>query len=309
MKSNFEVLSIKETAELIQFLKGVKYFKYELLNGNLKEYLNQIEDLNVAEDNMEEILINLSQYFGKERVLDKIAADIYEKSEKTISLGQIMALMHKVIGLTLSSTERSQLHELRKKIRRYGKFLNYFGEWGKKFDSLFKLLIFGLNEQDSNNLEYFSDKAEVQAGRNNIGVEFYTRDIEIFKKSLIRLQIWEISNDHQFSSIRPQYYRGAAAAIAFFYADNKASLNSIKQFIKELKEKTNLQFRPRKHKENIIDMPIVVIGIGNPPKALYDQASSMAREIKARYLEMDSINNESMEDLFKYITSHLTLSL
>lgn len=309
MKSNLDVLDKKKLGELTQFLKGVRYLKFDLLNGNLKENLEQFEDLDINEDNMEEILLKLSQHFGIERLLEKISSDIYEKCEKTISLGQIIALMHKVLGITLSSTERSQLHELRKKIRRYGKFLTYFGEWGRKFDSIFKILIFGLNEKDSMNLEYYADKAEVQAGKNNIGVEFYTRDIEVFKKSLIKLQIWEISNEKQFGSIRPRYYRGAAAAIVFFYADNIESFHSIKHFIRELKEKTHLKFRPKKQKENNIDMPIVVIGIGNPSKALYDQASSMAREINGRYLEMNCINYESMDDLFKYITSHLTLSL
>jgi hypothetical protein len=56
-------------------------------------------------------------------------------------------------------------------------------------------------------------------------------------------------------------------------------------------------------------MPIVVIGIGNPNRVLFDQANSMAREINGRYLEIEHINYESMDDLFKYITSHLTLSL
>jgi GTPase SAR1 family protein len=280
-----------------------------LLNGNLKENLEQIEDIDITDNNMEGILRQLFQCFGTEKVLEKISSDIYEKFEKTISLGQITALIHKILGNTLSSTERSQLHELRKKIRRYGKFLTPFGEWGKKFDSLFKVLIFGLNEQDSKNLKYFADKAELQAGKNSIGVEFYTRDIEVFKKSLIRLQIWEISNETRFDSIKPQYCRGATTVLVFFYADKKESFNSIKQFIKGLKEKTRLKFRPRKQKEKSFDMPIVIIGIGTPTKALYDQASSMAREIDGGYLEMDQLNYENMDDLFKYITSDLTLSL
>jgi GTPase SAR1 family protein len=309
MKSNAEVLEHGKTAELAQFLKGIRYLKFDLLNGNLTEYLNQIKDLKISENNLEQILRILFHNFGIEIILEKISSDIYEMTEKTISLGQIMALMHKVLGFTLSSTERSQLHELRKKIRRYGKFLAYFGEWGKRFDFLFKVLIFGLTEEDSNNLEYFADKAEIQAGKNNIGVEFYTKDIEVFKKSLIRLQLWEISKQNQFGSIRSQYYKGAAAAMAFFYADTKGSFNLLAQFLQELKEKTDLKFSSRKQKEITINMPIVIVGMRAPSKDQYDQASSLAREINARYLEMDGINYESMDDLFKYITSHLTLSL
>jgi GTPase SAR1 family protein len=308
MKSNSEIMNSNKMEILTHFLKGVRYFKINLINGTLKEYIDEINGKDITKESMEYTLNLFIEKFGIDWLLEKLSLDIYDLFEKTISVGQIIAIMHKVLGIKLSSTERSQLHELRKKIRRYDKFLKYFGEWGKTFDNLFKVLLFGLNDQDSDNLEYFMDKAKISAGKQNIGVEFYTKDIEIFKKSLIRLQIWEIATNSNFKTIRPQYYRGASAAIIFFYTDDKKSINLIKTYIAELKTKTNLKFTPRKQKEMTIDMPLALVGLGPSRTEMNESANSISKETNARYFDINEINYENIEEIIKYIASHLTFS-
>ena len=308
MKSNSKTISQNKIEEFTQFLKRVRYFKNDLINGSLKEYLSEIEGVDINETSMKDILSLFIQEFGVEWLIVQLSADIYEKFEKTISVGQIIALMHKVLEIRLSSTDRSQLHELRKKIRRYDKFLKFFGVWGKNFDFLFKTLIFGLTEEDSDKLEYLLDKAEISAGKQNIGVEFYTRDIEILEKYLMRLQIWEISTQTNFETIRSQYYKGAAAAIIFFYIDEKESFDLIKTYLSELKEKTNLKFSPRKPRDLTIDMPLAIVGLGTTNNANYKEVNSLVKEVNGRYFDYDNLNYENFNEITKYITSHLTLS-
>ena len=308
MKSNSETLSSNKIEKLTHFLKGVRYFKSNLINGTLNEYIDEIDSIDITTESMEYILNLFIEKFGIDWLLEKLSLDIYELFEKTISVGQIIAIMHKFLGIKLSSTERSQLHELRKKIRRYDKFLKYFGDWGKTFDYLFKVLLFGLNDQDSDNLEYFIDKAKISAGKQNIGVEFYTKDIEIFKKSIVRLQIWEIATNTNFKTIRTQYYRGATAAIMFFYTDEKESFDLIEDYIAELKAKTNLKYAPRKQKNMIMDMPLALVGLGPSRKDIHEFASSISRDINARYFNFDEINYENIDEIIKYIASHLTFS-
>jgi len=60
-----------------------------------------------------------SEMVSKELNIEKIASEISEKYEKTISPGQAEAVLRRVIRITLSSKERSQLYDLRKKIQRY----------------------------------------------------------------------------------------------------------------------------------------------------------------------------------------------
>ncbi len=307
-KSNEEYINEEKIENLTKFLKGIRYFKFNLLNGSLKEYLDKVKSKDITSENMNAIIQSIIQSFGIDWVIIKLSSDIYELYEKTISVGQIIAIIHKVLGIKLSSTERSQLHELRKKIRRYEKFLNYFGVWGQKFDGLFKILLFGLKEEDADKLEYLVDKADVSGGKNSIGVDFYTHDIEILKKSLIRFQIWDISRYQKFEAIRLQYYRGAAAAIIFFYANDIQSIDLMKSFIPELKEVTNLKFTPRKAKDFTIDMPIALVGLGSSGKAFHEKVSVIAKEINGHYFEFNEINYENFDEITKYITSHLTLS-
>jgi hypothetical protein len=307
-KSNEEYMNKEKIESLTKFLKGIRYFKFNLLNGSLKEYLDKVDSKDITSESMNAIIHSFIQSFGIDWVIIKLSSDIYELYEKTISVGQIIAIIHKVLGIKLSSTERSQLHELRKKIRRYDKFLNYFGVWGKKFDGLFKTLIFGLKEKDADKLEYLVDKADVSGGKSIIGVDFYTHDIEILKKSLVRFQIWDISKYQRFQAIRPQYYRGAAAAIIFAYADDDQSIDLMQSFITELKEITSLKFTPRKAKDLPIDMPIALVGLGSSGKAFHEKVSAIAKEINGRYFDFDEINYENFDEITKYITSHLTLS-
>ncbi len=307
-KSNEEYVSEEKIDNLTKFLIGIRYYKFNLLNGSLKEYLDKLESKDITSESMNAIIDSFIQSFGIDWVIIKLSSDIYELYEKTISVGQIIAIMHKVLGIKLSSTERSQLHELRKKIRRYDKFLNYFGVWGKKFDGLFKTLILGLKEKDADKLEYLVDKADVSGGKSIIGVDFYTHDIEILKKSLVRFQIWDISRYQKFQAIRPKYYRGAAAAIIFFYVDDNQSIDLIQSFITELKEVTNLKFTPRKAKDFTIDMPIALVGLGSSRKDFYENVSAIAKEINGRYFDFNEINYENFDEITKYITSHLTLS-
>ena len=308
MKSNSKNVDQNKIEDLTQFLKRVRYFKNDLINGTLKDYLNEVAEINVNKSSMDDILNLFIQEFGIDWLIVQLSADIYEKFEKTISVGQIIAIMHKVLGIRLSSTERSQLHELRKKIRRYDKFIKFFGVWGKNFDLLFKTLIFGLTEEDSEKLDYLLDKPEISGGKQNIGVEFYTRDIEILEKYILRLQLWEISTNINFETIRNQYYRGAAAAIIFFYTDEIESIDLIKKYISELKEKTNLKFSPRKQRDISINMPLAIVGLGTNSKSLYEEASSLAKEINGRYFNFETLNYDNLDEIIKYITSHLTLS-
>jgi hypothetical protein len=308
MKSNVELINDEKIGNFVKFLKRVKYYKFNLINGSLKDYLDELKEINPSREVMETIIQSFIQLYGIDWLIVKISSDIYALYDKTISVGQIIALMHKVLGIRLSSTERSQLHELRKKISRYGMFIKNFGDWGKKFDSLFKILIFGLKEDDAEKLDYLFDKAKISAGKHNIGAEFYTKDIELLEKSIIRLQIWEISPDSKFDTIRLQYYRGAAAAIVFFYMNEEESFNLIKGYIKELKGKTKLKFKPRKTKDVIIDMPLAIVGLGNANESLNKEANLLVKELNGRYFDINDLNNDSFDEIIKYITSHLTLS-
>ena len=117
MNNKREMLKDSQITNLIKFLKKINYQQVDLV----KDQINQ--DLET------------------ETIISNISSDISEKYDKAISKGQAKAILIRILGLTLSSTERSQLYELRKKIKKYEKFITYFGDFGKTHDYILKVLI------------------------------------------------------------------------------------------------------------------------------------------------------------------------
>jgi len=300
--SKIENLSITQTTNLINFLKRVKYSKRNLIKELMADASLDLEEIEISNKNLEELIQYLVQRFDLNWLILKLSSDIYDLYNKTISQGQVIAILRKVLGLKLSSTERSQLHELRKKIKRYELFLTHFGEWGKEYDYVLKMLLFGLSEEQASKLIYVLDKAKVSAEKKTVGVDFYTKLIENYDKSLVMLQIWDISPHRKFGFLRNQYYRGAIAAIMTFDKGNRESFDLLKQYYTELKEKTNLKFRFKKLKNIYADMPITLIGIGKSDLIPMDEVYSFVKEINAQYVELDNIDDDSFQNALTYLT-------
>lgn len=180
--------------------------------------------------------------------------------------------------------------------------MNYFEEEGKKFDLELKVLLLGLEEQDAAKLDNLLDKIEIPADKQAMGIDFYTKDVEILEKYLIRLQIWDISNYRKLGQIRKQYYRGAAAAIISFYKDKNESINLMKTYISELKEITNLKANPRRMRHIRIEMPISIVGLGHSSNFDYEEVISIIKKINAQYFDIESITDENFGEIFPFIT-------
>ena len=98
MKYNIETLNEKQSSDLIQFLTKLEY---------------------------------PTTTISKKIDIEKLSSEISENCEKTISQGQVKAIIRRILGFPLTSTERSQLYELRQKIQRYERFLNWWVSWGE----------------------------------------------------------------------------------------------------------------------------------------------------------------------------------
>ena len=245
-----------------------------------------------------------TEKISKEFNIKEFSSKISEKYEKTISPGQAEAVIRRVIGETpLSTKERSQLYDLRQKIRRYEKFLMYFGEWGSKYDNELKIIILGLTKEQSDYLSRVFTKPFNTPKSDLIGVNFLTKLIENYDKTLTRLQIWEVTSEKRFAFLRPQFYKGATAAILVFNRDNRESFDMIKKYCNELKKSTDLKFNFKyRHKLlKEISMPIALIAMGKKTVVPYEEVLSLSKDIGASYFEIENIEEESFQELFNGI--------
>ncbi|MHA2244644.1 MAG: hypothetical protein ACXADY_06710 [Candidatus Hodarchaeales archaeon] len=74
------------------------------------------------------VLEVLTVVFGLSFVISKIAENLNISYNNAISVGQAKAVVRRIIGRNLSSTERSHLFEFRKKIHKYKRLINDFDE-------------------------------------------------------------------------------------------------------------------------------------------------------------------------------------
>ena len=257
--------------------------------NELKAYLKKIEVP------IEKISKNLE--------IKDISSQISEIYEKTISPGQVEAVLSRVMGITLSSKQRTQLWDLRKKIKRYEKFLTNFREWRLKYDYQLKVVILGLTEEQSDYLPQIFNKPNMAPERDIIGVNLLTKLTEIYDINLLRLQIWDITSQKRFAFLRPQFYKGATAAILMFNKENRESFDMIKTYYEELKGSTGLKFKIRGKLRKEISMPIAVIALGNNTSIPYEEILSFTKEIGAFYFEIENIENEQFPEILDAIAT------
>ncbi|GAG12772.1 unnamed protein product, partial [marine sediment metagenome] len=261
----------------------------------------------IFEDSIKfEDLIRLGfQEIDFNEMISQISLDIFTLFDRVISRGKVKAILKRVLGLKLSSTDRSQLYELRKKIRRYEKFLAYFGEWGKEPDQVFKVIIIGLNDDQSAKLPSLLITPKVSGDRKTIGVDFYTITKEFIDKSLTILQIWNVSGDKRFEFLREYYYKGASAMIIVYEKGNQESLKLAKKYYSEFKKVTNLKFKLRKLKKIFIDTPLILVGVGSEPVMPLEGGPILAKELGAHYFDKNEISVDEFEDIFEAVSVEL----
>ena len=308
MNSKIESLSEDQITDLIDFLKKINYPREELIFEIKKKIIKPTPvTKDVFDDTIKlEALIRVGiQEIGFRWLISQISQDVFTLFDKSISRGQVKAILKRVLGLKLSSTDRSQLYELRKKIRRSEKFLTYFGEWGKEPDQIFKVIMIGLNDDQSRKLPSLLIKPKVSGERKTIGVDFYTKTIDLLDKSLTRLQFWNISGDKRFEFLREHYYKGASAMIIVYEKGNQESLKLAKKYFSEFKKATNLKFKLRKMKKIFIDTPIILVGLGSMPIIPLEGGPILADELGAHYFDKNEISADEFEDIFEAISVEL----
>ncbi|MBY8986643.1 MAG: hypothetical protein KGD65_16340 [Candidatus Lokiarchaeota archaeon] len=313
MNLSIESLSDVQIADLVVFLKKINHMHFYTIQEELifaiKKKLEKptLETQNVFDHNitLEELIRLGIQESELKWLISQIILIIFTLSEKTISKGQVKAIIKRVLKVKLSSTDRSHLYELRNKIRKSEKFLTYFGEWGKEPDQLFKVIIIGLDDDQSSKLPQILTHPKVEGDRSLIGVDFYTKTSESIDKSLTRLQFWNVSGDKRFEFLRERYYNGASAIIIIYEKGNQDSIQLAKKYYSEFKKATNLKFKLRKLKKKVIDTPVVLVGLGSKPIIPLEGGPILASEIGAHYFDKNEISADEFEDIFYTVSLEL----
>ena len=308
MNLGIKSLTDAQIAKLTGFLKKINYPQEELIfviKENLEKSTFAKNDDFDNSIKLEDLIRLGIQEIDFESLISQISMDIFTLFEKSISKGQVKAIIKRVLGIKLSSTDRSQLYEMRKKIRKSEKFLTYFGEWGKEAGNLFKVIINGLDDNQTRKLHSMFILPKMIGERITIGVEFYTKTIESYDKSLTKLQFWNVSGNQRFEFLREHYYKGAHAMIIVYEKGNQESIKSAKKYFSEFKKATNLKFELLKLRKIFIETPIILVGLGNNPIIPLEGGPYLAKDFGATYFDKNEIRRGEFEDIFNFVSVEL----
>jgi GTPase SAR1 family protein len=298
-------ITAEQFEDLEKFLRKCNYDVEELITeremGLSRKIILNEDWIRNSEKKIKQTIQYLIEKNDLNWVISKIAFDLHIKYDKAISQGQADAVIRRVLGLKLSSTGRSQLHELRKKIQKYKRFLTHFEEWGKQSDYTLKIAVMGLNVGQNDRIFAIFPKTVIPSQRMILGIDFYNKILEIYDKTVI-LQIWDIIGEEKFKFLRPKFYKGIHGAIIFYDKGSRNSFKLAKEYYLELKKATNLKFKIKGEKGNYADISIILIGLGDSKVVTSEEGQSLAKELGANYYEMLDTDERIFDDALSYLS-------
>jgi len=129
------------------------------------------------------------------------------------------------------------------------------------------------------------------------GVNFYTKSISIdTTEGSIRckLQLWVLSYQERFSSIRPMYYRGSLGAILVFDLTNPLSFEHLPQWIHEIRENVRLE------------IPVLLVGNKSDlidKRAVFrDEIDRFRQDFNLNYIETSAKTGDRVNECFYTLT-------
>lgn len=122
-----------------------------------------------------------------------------------------------------------------------------------------------------------------------IGSNFLLKKVELDQKIRVLLQIWDLSGQDVFRTVRAQYYLFSRGAILVFDLTRRSTFQKLERWYSDLKEKTGV-------------IPLMLFGnksdLEDQVQVDRQQAEEMARRFNATYVETSALTGDGVEDSF-----------
>uniref|UniRef100_A0A8P4KAT6 RAB31, member RAS onco family n=1 Tax=Dicentrarchus labrax TaxID=13489 RepID=A0A8P4KAT6_DICLA len=129
-----------------------------------------------------------------------------------------------------------------------------------------------------------------------IGASFLTKTVPCGHE-LHKFLIWDTAGQERFHSLAPMYYRGSAAAVIVYDITKLDSFQTLKKWVKELKE------------HGPEDIVVAIAGnkndLGDIREVPMKEAKEFAESIAAIFIETSARNAVNVEELFQKISKQI----
>lgn len=126
--------------------------------------------------------------------------------------------------------------------------------------------------------------------KQTIGSNFLIKDVEIEDKN-VRLLLWDIGGQEQFSKLRTIYFKGSNAALGVYDVTSPQSLLKLPGWVSSIK-KTVKKTIPMLMLGNKVDLE---------RKVEKSEAEDLSKRLNCEYLETSAKTGENVEIAFKMI--------
>jgi small GTP-binding protein len=143
-----------------------------------------------------------------------------------------------------------------------------------------------------------------------IGADFAVRDVKLPELDVeYKLQIWDLAGQPRFDAVRTLYYKGSMGAILVFDITNRATLESLQNWVKEYWKHSGEAAIPMiivgNKKDLREQLPSCITEEEGKAFAETLSAKSAAVGIKVHYLETSAKTGENVEEGFNKLVSEI----
>lgn len=102
----------------------------------------------------------------------------------------------------------------------------------RNYDFLYKIIIISDAGVDKSNLvTQFAQKQFIEEIKPIIGVEFYTRSINLENDTVAKIQLWDTVSRERYRAITSAYYIGATDALVVYDITKYKTFENIKKIV------------------------------------------------------------------------------
>jgi Ras-related protein Rab-39B len=169
------------------------------------------------------------------------------------------------------------------------------------FDYQFRLILIGDSTVGKSSLlRYFTDGKFSELSDPTVGVDFFSRLVQVRDGTRIKLQLWDTAGQERFRSITKSYYRNSVGAILAYDITSHPSFERIAQWMSEARRYIE-PFRPV---FLLVGCKADLASAGHR-QVLTDEAFSFSAAMGIHCVETSAKTGTNVEEAFQIITQEI----
>lgn len=131
---------------------------------------------------------------------------------------------------------------------------------------------------------------------STIGVDFNVQTLQIEEKK-IKLHIWDTSGQTRFQNITTAYYPGAHGIVIVYNAHNEKSFQNVRHWLNLIEATSTVNAAKLIVSNRIKEC--------SQPAVLQERGRQLAKELGARFIEVDVQSGENIAEAFTLLTGDM----